>query len=109
MPIFSQFGEIVWQRLFDIARILQTTALKYFNRIRNRVPNLGTDSREKGIHFIGTRELNIKRVARDRSCSLVMNLTCFNELIENTNWCCLSVAFALFLLSNINRFFQYIP
>ena len=28
MPIFSQFGEIVWQRLFNIARILQTTALK---------------------------------------------------------------------------------
>ena len=27
MPIFSQFGEIVWQRLFNIARILQTTAL----------------------------------------------------------------------------------
>ena len=64
---------------------------KYFNRIRNRVPNLGTDSREKGIHFIGSRELNIKRVARDRSCSVVMNLTCFNELIEYTNWCCLSV------------------
>ena len=29
MPIFSQFGEIVWQRLFNIARILQTTALKH--------------------------------------------------------------------------------
>ena len=28
MPIFSQFGEIVWQGLFNIARILQTTALK---------------------------------------------------------------------------------
>ena len=28
MPIFSQFGEIVWQRLFNIARILKTTALK---------------------------------------------------------------------------------
>ena len=28
LPIFSQFGEIVWQRLFNIARILQTTALK---------------------------------------------------------------------------------
>ena len=28
MPIFSQFGDIVWQRLFNIARILQTTALK---------------------------------------------------------------------------------
>ena len=27
MPIFSQFGEIVWHRLFNIARILQTTAL----------------------------------------------------------------------------------
>ena len=27
MPVFSQFGEIVWQRLFNIARILQTTAL----------------------------------------------------------------------------------
>ena len=50
---------------------------KYFNRIRNRVPNLGTDSREKDIHFIRSRELNIKRVARDRSCSVVMNLTCF--------------------------------
>ena len=52
---------------------------------------MGTDSREKGIHFIGSRELNIKQVARDISCSLVMNLTCFNELIEYTNWCCLSV------------------
>ncbi|CAH3024140.1 unnamed protein product, partial [Porites evermanni] len=39
-----------------------------------RVPNLGTDSREKGIHFIGSRELNIKRVARDRSCSVVNNM-----------------------------------
>ena len=28
MPIFSQFGEIVWQRLFNIVRILQTTAHK---------------------------------------------------------------------------------
>ena len=64
---------------------------KSFNRIRNRVPNLGTDSREKGIHFIGPRELNIKRVARDRSFSVVMNLTCFNKLIQYTNWCCLSV------------------
>ena len=43
---------------------------------------MGTDSRKKGIHFIGSRELNIKRVARDRSCSVVMNLTCFNDLIE---------------------------
>ena len=24
---------------------------------------MGTDSREKGTHFIGSRELNIKRVA----------------------------------------------
>ena len=64
---------------------------KYFNRIRTRVPNLGTDSRDKGIHFIGSRELNIKRVARDRSYSVVMNLTCFNKLIEYTNCCCLSV------------------
>ena len=61
--------------------------LKYFNRIRNRVPNLGTDSREKGIHFISSRECNTKQVARDRSCSVVMNLTCFNELIEYTSWC----------------------
>ena len=52
---------------------------------------MGTNSREKGIHFIGSRELNIKRVARDRSCSVVVNLTCFNELIEYTNWCCLSI------------------
>ena len=37
------------------------------------------------------RELNIKRVARDRSVFLVMNLTYFNNLIEYTNWCCLSV------------------
>ena len=40
MPIFSQFGEIVWQRLFNIARILQTTALKltqgHKTRIRER-------------------------------------------------------------------------
>ena len=57
----------------------------------NRVPNLGTDSREKGIHFIGSRELNIKPVARDRSCSVVINRTCFNKLIEYANWCCLSV------------------
>ena len=28
MSIFSQFGEIVWQRLFNIVRILQTIALK---------------------------------------------------------------------------------
>ena len=28
MLIFSQFGEIVWQRLFNIVRIMQTTALK---------------------------------------------------------------------------------
>ena len=31
MPIFSQIGEIVWQRLFNIVRILQTTALKVTN------------------------------------------------------------------------------
>ena len=30
MPIFSQFGEIGWQRLFNIARILQTAALKHY-------------------------------------------------------------------------------
>ena len=30
MPIFSQFGEIVWQRLFNKARILETTALKVY-------------------------------------------------------------------------------
>ena len=54
---------------------------KYFNRIRNRVPNLGTDSREKGIHFIGSRELNIKQVTKDRSCPVVMNLTCFNYIL----------------------------
>ena len=53
----------------------------------NRVPNLGTDSREKGIHFIGSRKLNIERVARGISCSVVMNLTCFNKMIEYTNWC----------------------
>ena len=29
MPIFSQFGEIVWQRLFNIVRILQATALNW--------------------------------------------------------------------------------
>ena len=68
---------------------------KYFDRIRNRIPNLGTNSREKGVHFIGSRELNIKRVARDRSCSIIMNLTCFNELIEYTKWCCLSVDIVL--------------
>ena len=48
---------------------------------------MGADSREKGVHFIGSRELNVKQLARDRSCSVVMNLTCFNELIEYTNWC----------------------
>ena len=63
---------------------------KYFNGIRNRVPNLGTDSREKGV----------KRVARDRSWSVVMNLTCFNKLIEYTNWCCLSVDIMLQSLKN---------
>ena len=52
---------------------------------------MGTNTREKGIRFIGSRELNIKRVARERSCSLVMNLTCFNKLVEYTNWCCLSI------------------
>ena len=26
---------------------------KYFDRIRNRIPHLGTNSREKGVHFIG--------------------------------------------------------
>ena len=46
---------------------------------------MGTNSREKGIHSIGSRELNIKGAARDRSCSVIVNLTCFNELIEYTN------------------------
>ena len=59
--------------------------------MRNRVPNLGTVSREKGMHFISSRELNVKRVTRDRSCSVDMNLTCFNKLIEY-NWSCLSIA-----------------
>ena len=27
MPIFSQFGEIMWQRLFNMVRILQTSLL----------------------------------------------------------------------------------
>ena len=31
MPIFSQFDETVWQRLFNIVRIIQTTALKLFS------------------------------------------------------------------------------
>ena len=31
MPIFSQFDEIVCQRLFNIVRIIQTTALKLFS------------------------------------------------------------------------------
>ena len=39
---------------------------------------MGADSGEKGVHFIGSRELNVKRLTRDRSCSVVMNLTCFN-------------------------------
>ena len=43
------------------------------------------------MHFMGSRELSVKRVARDRACSAVMNLTCFNKLNEYTNWCCLSV------------------
>ena len=30
MPIFSQFGEIVGQRIFNIVRILQTIVLNYF-------------------------------------------------------------------------------
>ena len=33
MPIFSQFGEIVWQRLFNMVRILQTTALNAYGNI----------------------------------------------------------------------------
>ena len=45
--------------------------------MRNRVLNLDTDSREKAIHFIGSSELNVGRGARDRSCSVVMNLTFF--------------------------------
>ena len=40
------------------------------------------DGEKKEVHFIGSRELNIKRVTRDRSCSVVMNMTCFNKLIE---------------------------
>ena len=43
------------------------------------------------MHFIDSRELNIKRVTRERSCFVLMNLTCFNKLIEYTNWSCLSV------------------
>jgi len=31
LPIFSQFGEIMWQRLFNIVRIIQTAALKLFS------------------------------------------------------------------------------
>ena len=50
---------------------------------------MGTDSCEKGIHFIGSRGLYTKRVARDRSCSVVMNQTRFYKFIENTNWCCM--------------------
>ena len=41
MPIFSQFGEIVWQRLFNIARILQTTALKFIDIQLGQTSNLG--------------------------------------------------------------------
>lgn len=39
---------------------------------------MGTNSQEKGIHFSSSRELNIKWVARDRSSSVAMNLTCFH-------------------------------
>ena len=39
---------------------------------------MGTNSQEKGIHFTSSRELNIKRVTRDRSSSVAMNLTCFH-------------------------------
>ena len=53
---------------------------------------MGADSGEKGVHFIGSREHNIKRLTRDRSCPVVMNMTCFNEVIEYTNWCCLKPA-----------------
>ena len=33
MPIFSQFGKTVWQRLFNMVRILQTTALNAYGNI----------------------------------------------------------------------------
>ena len=33
MPIFSQFGKTVWQRLFNMVRILQTTALNVYGNI----------------------------------------------------------------------------
>ena len=36
LPILSQFGEIVWKRRFNIARVLQTTALNYFLKILDR-------------------------------------------------------------------------
>ena len=34
------------------------------------------------MHFIGSRELDIKRVSRDRSFSVVMNLTCRGIKVE---------------------------
>ena len=42
MLIFSQFGEIAWQRLFNIVRILQTIALNLFTlRVKNDEFRLG--------------------------------------------------------------------
>ena len=54
MPIFSHFGEIVRQRLFNIVRILQTTALKAIikeglGRKRQASPStFGRQSHRKG-------------------------------------------------------------
>ena len=64
MPIFSQFGEIVWQRLLDIARILQTTALnvhpggditKHVCELNNKTRQMKSDDfiEKSGSSFYG--------------------------------------------------------
>ena len=49
-----------------------------------------TDSCEKGRHFNGPKGISIKRFVRERSCSVVMDPTCFSKLIKYASWCCLS-------------------
>ena len=61
MPIFSQFGEIVWQRLFNIVRILQTTALEFL--IKTLVKNLSRHRQVVALEFLFVdKSVNVPKI-----------------------------------------------
>ena len=89
MPIFSQFGEIVWQRLFNIARILQTTALKVAETI---------EINEKQPDLI-SKQKNANKINRVRK---YFELSKLNKLLRWSLFFSLVKIYCTFLLIELN-------